>query len=67
MRPKHVQLKEFSLNYIVASSWHFTLFHDEDARSNDPQTVINLLLKSFITTTCFGLFLGHHQVDQKLH
>jgi len=37
MRPKHVQLKETSINYIVASSWHFTLFHDEDARSNNPQ------------------------------
>jgi len=22
---------------IVASSWHFTLFHDEDAQSNNPK------------------------------
>jgi len=22
---------------VVASSWHFTLFHEEDARSNNPQ------------------------------
>ena len=26
-----------SVNYIVASSWHFKLFHKEDARSNNPQ------------------------------
>jgi len=24
-------------NYLAASSWHFTLFHEEDARSNNPQ------------------------------
>jgi len=30
--------KETSINYIIASSCHFTLFHDEDARSNNPQT-----------------------------
>jgi len=29
--PSHQQ------NYIVASSWHFTLFYEEDARSNNPQ------------------------------
>ena len=58
---------ETSLNYIVASSWHFALFHVEDAGSNDPQTVIILLLTSFITTTCFGLFLGHHQIDRCLN
>jgi len=29
--------KDTSINYTVASSWHFTLFHDEDARSNNPQ------------------------------
>jgi len=23
--------------HIVASSWYFTLFHDKDARSNNPQ------------------------------
>ena len=33
------QAKETSISYIVASSWHLTLFHDEDARSNNPQTV----------------------------
>jgi len=37
MRPKHVELKKLQINYIVASSWHFTLFHDEDAWSDNPQ------------------------------
>jgi hypothetical protein len=44
---------------IVASSWYFTLFHDEDARSNKPQ----------IPVYCFwisGLFrkivINHHIV-----
>jgi len=35
MRPKHVELRIGQ--YLVASSWHFTLFHEEDARSNNPQ------------------------------
>jgi len=35
--PKTCPAKETSINYTVASSWHFTLFHDEDARSNNPQ------------------------------
>jgi len=26
-----------SHRHQVASSWHFTLFHEEDARSNNPQ------------------------------
>jgi len=26
-------------NHLVASSWHFTLFHEEDAQSNNPQVV----------------------------
>ena len=36
--PKTCQAKETSINYIVASSWLFTLFHYEDARPNNPQT-----------------------------
>jgi len=28
--------KNTSINYLVASSWHFTLFHEEDPRSNNP-------------------------------
>ena len=35
--PQTCRTKETSINYIVASSWHSTLFHDEDARSNNPQ------------------------------
>ena len=27
MYPKHVELRIHQLNYLVASSWHFTLFH----------------------------------------
>jgi len=37
MRPETCRAKETSINYIVASSWYFTLFHDEDARANNPQ------------------------------
>jgi hypothetical protein len=28
--------------FFVASSWHFTSFHDKDAWSNNPQTTRNL-------------------------
>ena len=32
-----------TLSFFFASSWHFTLFHDEDARSNNPQvSVLNI-------------------------
>ena len=31
---------------LVASSWHFKLFHEENARSNNPQ--VNFLLASSI-------------------
>ena len=27
MYPKHVELRMYQKNYLVASSWHFTLFH----------------------------------------
>jgi len=37
MYPKHVELRINQSNYVVASSWHFTLFHEEDARSNNPR------------------------------
>jgi hypothetical protein len=30
------RVKNTSINYVVASSWHFTLFHEEDARSYNP-------------------------------
>jgi len=34
--PKHVELRIHQYNYLVASSWHFTLIHEEDVRSNNP-------------------------------
>jgi len=37
MRPKHVELRIHQENYLVASSWRLTLFHEQDARSNNPQ------------------------------
>ena len=38
--PETCRAKETSINYTVPSSWHFALFHDEDARSNNPQISI---------------------------
>jgi len=41
IRPKHVELRMYIYiyiyiyNYLVASSWHVTLFNEEDARSNN--------------------------------
>jgi len=37
MYPKHVELRIHQYNYLVASSWHCTLFHEEDARSDNPE------------------------------
>ena len=37
MYPKHVELRIHQQNYLVASSWHFTFFYEEGARSNNPQ------------------------------
>jgi hypothetical protein len=34
--PKHVELRIYQQNYLVASSCHSTLFYEEDARSNNP-------------------------------
>jgi len=39
--PETCRAKETSVNYIVASSWHFTLF-DEDARSNNPRLTVRI-------------------------
>jgi len=36
MYPKHVELRIYQKIYLFASSWHSTLFHAEDARSNNP-------------------------------
>ena len=40
MYPKHVELRIHHYNYLIASCWHFTLFHEEDARSHNPQATI---------------------------
>jgi len=37
------------LHYLVASSWHFTLFNDQDARSKNPPVEL-----SFYATRAFG-------------
>jgi len=39
MYPKHVELRIYlyQKNYLVASSWNSIFFHEEDARSNNPQ------------------------------
>ena len=38
MYPKHVELRIHQWSYLVASSWHFTLLHDEDARLINPHS-----------------------------
>jgi len=42
--PETCRAKETSINYAVAWSWHFILFHEEDPRSNNTQVSIFLLL-----------------------
>jgi len=37
MYPKHVEVRIYQQNCLFASSLHSTLFHQEDARSNNPQ------------------------------
>jgi len=32
-------------NVVVASSWHFTLFHEEDARPNNPKIFTIKIIK----------------------
>ena len=49
MYPKHVELRIYQSNYLVASSWHFALFREEDARLNNPQgTSISLYFRYVI-------------------
>ena len=52
MRPKHVEPRIRQYNYLVASGWHFTLFHEEDASSNNPKVAVrwNKLFLSFLRT-----------------
>ena len=45
MRPKHVELRIHQYHYLVASGWHLTLFHEEDARSNNPQILVHLFIR----------------------
>jgi len=46
MYPKNVELRIHQQNYLVTSSWHFTLFHEEEARSNNPQVTFFCSLHS---------------------
>ena len=39
MYPKHAQLRIYQQNYLVESSWRSRLFHEEDARSNNPSVL----------------------------
>jgi len=43
MYPKYVEVRIHQKNYLVASSWHFTLFHEEDVRSNNPQFIMHFI------------------------
>jgi len=42
--PKHVEPRIHQYNYVTASSWHFTLFHEEETRSNNPQNFSSLII-----------------------
>jgi len=48
-----------TLFYLVASSWHFTLFHEEDARSNNPQMIM------FLVKTAYWTFCVHTKKKRK--
>jgi len=53
--PETCRAKDTSINYLVASRWHFTLFRDEDARSNNTQIYFPLLekIQFFLLWLCF--------------
>jgi hypothetical protein len=57
MNPKYIELGIHESNYLVASSWHFRLFHEEDVRSNNPRVVrsVNESYSKFVT-----LHTGNH-------
>jgi len=57
MYPKYVELRIHQQNYLLASRWHFILFHEEDARSNNPQ--IQLTLPSLRQHNLFILKQGY--------
>jgi hypothetical protein len=70
MRPKHVELRIHQYNYLVASSWHFTLFHVEDARSNNPQisseVTLNCRTKHLVAVTYYISTLNETRVSSLL-
>jgi len=53
MYPKHVEVKIYQLNYLVASSWYSTLFHEEDARSNNHQVEGKIVQEKFTLKNVF--------------
>jgi len=64
--PKHVELRIHQENYLVASSWHFTLFHEEDAWSNCPQ--VSQFIYFCKTLYMFqAVFFFHHQELKTAH
>jgi len=56
MYPKQAKLRIYQQNYLVASNWHSTLFHEEDARPNSPQiiTVVSFWLSIVIILAMHG-------------
>jgi len=58
--PETWRAKDTSINYLVASIWHFTLIHDEDARLNNPQTV-PVCVTAEDTIAVFALWAGTAQ------
>ena len=61
MRPEHVELRIH--HYLVASSRHFTLFHDEDARSNNPQIRLHQPFLYTGITECYDIQLIEQHVS----
>ena len=45
--PETCRAKNTLRNYLVASSWHFKLFHEKDAMSNNPQTTRKSVVTMF--------------------
>ena len=41
--------------YLVASSWHFKLFDEDDARSNNPPLITLLLINFYMTLPSISL------------
>ena len=45
-------------NYVVASSWYSSLFHEEDSRSNNPQVLSYLLLSKNVRVITYCCCIG---------